>query len=213
MCGDDEQDNCFYREKQVIMKIINGRDSGRNIYMPAHIRPTQNLLRKAVFDIIGHDLQGLSFLDLFSGSGAMGFEALSCGASEVCLVERDSKCVEVIEANVMMLKPGERGQMAEILVKDVFATVKNMALANRRFHIVFFDPPFDLKLGRKTLKTLLAHDILHPNSFLVAQYGADETLPGLDDIVEIPGSFLLVKDKIYGASRLTIFERKLLSDG
>lgn len=195
------------------MKIINGNDSGRNIFMPAHIRPTQNLLRKAVFDIIGHDLQGLSFLDLFSGSGAMGFEALSCGAAEVCMIERDPKCVECIEENLMIIKPGERGQRADLIVKDVFSSVKAMAVSGRRFHVVFFDPPFDMKLGRKTLKTLLSHDILHPNSFLVAQYGTDETLPELDGIVEIPGSFLLVRDKIYGSSRLTIFERQAQSDG
>ncbi len=190
------------------MKIINGKDSGRNIFMPAHIRPTQNLLRKAVFDIIGHDLDGLSFLDLFSGSGAMGFEALSCGASEVCMVERDSKCVECIEENLMIIKPGERGQKASLIVKDVFSSVKEMARQGRKFHVVFFDPPFDMRLGRKTLKTLMSHDILHPNSFLVAQYGNDETLPELDGVVEIAGRFLLVRDKIYGSSHLTVFERQ-----
>lgn len=190
------------------MKIINGKDSGRNIFMPAHIRPTQNMLRKAVFDIIGHDLEGLSFLDIFSGSGAMGFEALSCGASEVCMIERDPKCVECIEENLMIIKPGERGQRASLITKDAFATVKKMALEGRKFHVVFFDPPFDMQLGRKTLKTLLSHDILHPNSFLVAQYGTDETLPELDGIVEIAGRFLLVRDNIYGSSHLTVFERQ-----
>jgi 16S rRNA (guanine966-N2)-methyltransferase len=189
------------------MKIITGRDSGRNIFMPAHIRPTQNLLRKAVFDIIGHDLEGLSFLDLYAGSGAMGFEALSCAAAEVCMVERDPKCLEVIDANMMILKPGEKGQRVDVIAKDVFATIKEMARQGRKFHIVFFDPPFDQKLGKKTLKTLLAHDILHANSFVVAQYGTDEALPGIDGIVEISGRFLLVKDKTYGASRLTVYER------
>ena len=189
------------------MKIITGEYSGRNIFMPAHIRPTQNLLRKAVFDIIGHDLAGLSFLDLFSGSGAMGFEALSCGAAEVCMVERDPKCIEVIEENMMILKPGEEGRKVDVIAKDVFASIKEMARQGRKFHMAFFDPPFDQKLGRKTLKTLLSHDILHANSFVIAQYGTDETLPELDGIVEIGGRFVLVKDKTYGTSRLTVFER------
>jgi len=189
------------------MKIINGKDSGRNIYMPVHIRPTQNMLRKAVFDIIGHDLEGLSFLDLFSGSGAMGFEAISCGAGEVCMVERNPKCVETIEANMMIIKPGERGQKVDVIIKDVFSSIKDMARKGRKFDVVFFDPPFDMKLGRKTLKTLLAHDILCPKSFLVAQYGTNETLPGLDGIVEMSGRFLLVKDKVYGSSHLSVFER------
>ncbi len=189
------------------MKIITGEYSGRNIFMPGHIRPTQNLLRKAVFDMIGHDLSGLSFLDLFSGSGAMGFEAISCGAAEVCMVERDPKCVGVIEDNMMILKPGENGQKVDLIIKDVFASIKELERQGRKFHVVFFDPPFDQRLGKKTLKTLLAHDILHPNSFLIAQYGTDETLPGIDDVQEIAGRFLLVKDKIYGSSRLTVYER------
>ena len=63
------------------MKIIGGKFKNRNFYMPATIRPTQNMLRKALFDIIGQDLEGLTFLDLFAGSGAMGLEALSRGGA------------------------------------------------------------------------------------------------------------------------------------
>ena len=57
------------------MKIIGGKYKGRNIYMPKDIRPTQNLTRKALFDILGQDLEGIEFLELFAGSGAVGLEA------------------------------------------------------------------------------------------------------------------------------------------
>ncbi len=183
------------------MKIILGEYSGRNIYMPAHIRPTQNLLRKAVFDIVGHDLAGVRFLDLFAGSGAVGVEALSCGASEVCMVERDPKCVEVIQENLMILKPALRGLKAEVKVQDVFAAVKEFARSARVFDIVFFDPPFDQKLGRKALKTLMTHDILAPHSYILAQYGLDEKLE------EVDARFKIIKHKKYGGSQLTVLER------
>ncbi|MFH0754296.1 MAG: 16S rRNA (guanine(966)-N(2))-methyltransferase RsmD [Candidatus Omnitrophota bacterium] len=183
------------------MKIILGEYSGRNIYMPAHIRPTQNLLRKAVFDIIGHNLEGIRFLDLFAGSGAVGFEALSCGATEVCMVERDPKCVEVIQENLLLLKPALRGLKAQVKVQDAFAAVKDFARTGRCFDVVFFDPPFDQKLGRKALKTLLAHDILAPHSYILAQYGLDETLEEAGD------RFLVIKHKKYGGSQLTVLER------
>ena len=62
--------------------------------MPSGIRPTQNVLRAAVFDILGHDKKGLTFLDLFSGSGAVGLEAISRGAKEVTMVEKDPKNAE-----------------------------------------------------------------------------------------------------------------------
>lgn len=189
------------------MRILTGKYKGRNIFMPAHIRPTQNMFRQVVFNILGNDLSGLTFLDLFAGSGSMALEALSCGAAEVTLVERDPGCLEAIEANIFRLKPGEQGQRACAIKKDAFAFVKETAREGKKFDVVFFDPPFDMKLGRKSLKTLMAHDILHPNSLVVAQYGYDETLPDLDDIVEIPGRFSVLKDKIYGASRLTVIER------
>ncbi len=183
------------------MKIISGEYSGRNFYMPAHIRPTQNFLRKAVFDIIGHDLEGLCFLDLFSGSGAVGLEALSCGAAEVCMVERDPKCIEVIRGNVMLLNPAGRGLKAEVVPQDAFAAVKAFAREGRRFNVAFFDPPFDQKLGRKALKTLMAHDILTPHSYVIAQYGLDEKLE------QPEGRFSIIKHKKYGSSWLTVFER------
>ncbi len=183
------------------MKIISGAYSGRNIYMPAHIRPTQNLLRKAVFDIIGHDLEGISFLDLFAGSGAVGFEALSCGAAEVCMVERDPKCLEVIQENLMLLKPADKGLKAVVVPRDAFASIKEFARQGKRFDIVFFDPPFDQKLGRKALKTLLTHDILTPHSYIVAQYGLDEKLE------DTQGLFNIIKHKKYASSWLTVFER------
>ena len=183
------------------MKIISGLYSGRNFYMPAHIRPTQNLLRKAVFDILGHDLEGIRFLDLFAGSGAVGFEALSCGASEVTMVERDPKCLEVIRENIMLFKPAEQGLKAELIAQDSFAAVKEFARQGRVFDVVFFDPPFDQKLGRKALKTLWTHDILSPHSYIVAQYGRDEKLDEHDE------RYKLIKHKMYGGSWLTVFER------
>ena len=184
------------------MRIILGEYSGRNVYMPAHIRPTQNLVRKAIFDIIGHDLSGLSFLELFSGSGAVGFEALSCGASEVVLIDHDPKCVGVIGENMTLLKPAERGLSASVLCQDAFFSIKEFARQQKKFHVVFFDPPYGLKLAKKTLKTLMTHDILHPSSFVVGQCDATERLP------EVDGSLKVIKDKVYGSSRLIVFERQ-----
>jgi 16S rRNA (guanine(966)-N(2))-methyltransferase RsmD len=183
------------------MKIINGEYSGRNFYMPYGIRPTQNLLRKAVFDIIGQDLSGLSFLDLFAGSGAMGLEALSCGAAEVCFVEHDARNVKVIEDNLVLLEPAKRGLRARVLHQDSFATVKQFAREGRKFHVVFLDPPFDKKLGKKTLKALLTHDILTPLSYVVAQYGLDERMP------ETAGQWSILKHKQYGTSWLTVYQK------
>ncbi|MBF0619215.1 MAG: 16S rRNA (guanine(966)-N(2))-methyltransferase RsmD [Candidatus Omnitrophica bacterium] len=183
------------------MKIITGAYSGRNFYMPYGIRPTQNMLRKAVIDIIGHDLKGVCALELFSGSGAVGMEMLSCGASEVTFVEHNQKNAKTIEENLVMLRPGEHGQKVDVINQDAFATVKRFARENRKFHVVFFDPPYGLKLAKKTLKTLMTHDILHASSFVVAQYDVGERLPDPTEALSI------IKDKTYGATRLTVFQK------
>jgi len=183
------------------MKILGGKYKGRNFYMPAHISPTQDVFRKAIFDILGHDLEGLTFLDLFAGSGAVGMEAISRGAKLVVMVEHDPKCADVIEQNLNMLKIGYPYTDHVIMNADAMATVKQMGRDGKKFDIVFLDPPYGLGLAKKILKLLMAYDILHPHSYVVAQYEEQENLPDLE------GRFCVVKSKSFGRSCLTILEK------
>ena len=85
------------------MKILGGKYKGRNFFMPEGIRPTQNVLRAAIFDILGHDLSGLSLLELFAGSGAVSLEAISRGAEEVLMVEHNDLNAKTIQENCDLL--------------------------------------------------------------------------------------------------------------
>jgi 16S rRNA (guanine966-N2)-methyltransferase len=183
------------------MKILGGTLKGRNFFMPATIRPTQDSLRAAIFDIMGHDFSGLSFLDLFAGSGAVGLEAISRGAKEAVFVEKDPVNVGVIQENFEVLKLGYPHPFHRVINADAFASIKRFALKGERFDVVFFDPPFDLKLAKKTLKHLVAYDILHAHSFVVGQFGRDDSLP--DDL---EGRFKLLKERNYGSSQLVVLE-------
>lgn len=181
------------------MKILGGTLKGRNFYMPKDIRPTQNLLRAAIFDIMGHDLQGVSFLELYAGSGAMSLEAISRGASRVVMVEHDPKNVKIIRENCELLGI-EMGGTFTLHGVDALVMIKRLASQKEQFNIVFFDPPYGLKLAKKTLKVLEGNDILAPRSFVVAQYDRD-------DSVEIPDGFEIVTERRYGASYLTILQK------
>ncbi len=181
------------------MKIIAGQLKGRNFYMPAEIRPTQGLLRAAIFDLIGHDIEGLTFLDLFAGSGAVALEALSRGAKEVTMVEHNPKNAEIIRENCELLQTVNLGP-AFVIQGDAFATIKEFTRENRTFDLVFFDPPFGLKLAKKTLKLLGTHDILHGQSLVIAQYDKKEHL-------EIPEHLKVITQRLYGSSYLTIFQK------
>ncbi len=167
--------------------------------MPAGIRPTQGILRAAIFDLLGHDIQGLTFLDLFAGSGAVGMEAVSRGAGEVTMIERDPKNARTIRENCRLLGIDLGGEY-RLLEMDVFAAVKDMAARGKQFDIVFFDPPYERNMAKKTLKCLEAHVILHPHSFLVAQYDLTER-------VDVPDGMQIVTQRRYGSSHLTIFQK------
>jgi len=173
--------------------------------MPAGIRPTQSLTRKALFDIIGHDLSGVNFLDLFAGSGAVGIEAHSLGAEKVVMVERESKCLRTIRENLTILGIAEADPdraPCQVIGGDVFATIKLLARQKTRFDMVFIDPPYRQDMAKKALKTLGAYDILQPVCYIVIEISLKEILP------QTEGRFSLIKTKRYGKSMLAVYEGK-----
>ncbi len=188
------------------MKIIGGQYKNRNFYVPAWIRPTQGMTRKAIFDLIGQDLTGLRFLDIFSGSGAVGLEALSRGAGHVTFVERDQKCLRVLEDNLRLLGLyrtfTETGRYA-IAPMDAFAGLKHLARQKSAFDIVFLDPPYSRGLAKKSLKTLVDHDIIHSASLVIVEHSKREVLPQ-----DLDGRFFIVRHRKYGISYLTVYQRQ-----
>ncbi len=167
--------------------------------MPAGIRPTQNVLRAAIFDLLGHDLSTLSFLELFAGSGAVGLEAISRGADTVVMVEHNDLNAKTIRENGELLGIDFGGNFS-LIHADAFSCVKRLSEEARRFDIVFLDPPYGRKLAKKTLKLLGARDILHPQSLVLVQLEASQKL-------EVPESFTVVTQRRYGPSYLTLLQR------
>lgn len=181
------------------MKILGGKYKGRNFYMPAGIRPTQGILRAAIFDILGHDMGDLTLLELFAGSGALSLEAISRGLKEVVMVEHNDLAAKTIRENCQLLGI-EMGGNYRLVHGDAFTTVKRLSDEGKRFDIVFFDPPYHLGLAKKTLKLLISRDILHPHSLVVAQFEKD-------DQVELPEGFKGITERRYGSSYLSIFQK------
>ena len=186
------------------MKIIGGILKNRNFYMPFGIRPTQNLLRKAVFDLLGEEIEDKTFIDFFAGSGAMGFEALSRGAKSVVLIEREEKNVQIIQENAELLlsKTSQPLGKLEVIEAEAFATIKDFSRQKKAFDIVFIDPPYGRGYAKKALKTIGAYDILHSTSWLIVQTEKGERLP------ETEAQLKLERQKKYGTSSLSIYRKK-----
>lgn len=119
------------------MRITTGEYKGRNLKTPKGIRPTQDKVRKALFDILG-DIEGLIFLELFAGSGAVGFEALSRGVKEAVLVESNPACLETIEKNMELLKTGA----CALYPQAAQRAIENFHKSRKSFDIIFLDPPY-----------------------------------------------------------------------
>ena len=181
------------------MKIIGGAYKNRNFYMPVGVKPTQNISRKAVFDMVGSNLQGKVFLDLFSGSGAMGLEALSRGVTSAVFVEKDEKCYNVINDNIQILRESGCEAKVECFNQDVFVGIKFLAQKNKKFDVIFADPPYARDLAKKVLKNLGAYDIMNSGSLLFLESHKKERLP------ESTESFLLLKVKSYGLANIWVY--------
>ena len=137
------------------------------------LRPTPDRVRETVFNWIRHqlggDLDGASFLDLFAGSGALGFEAASRGAASVTMVDNHTPAVRQLEANRDKLKATN----VKVLRTDALALVKDLAARGQRFDVIFLDPPYQLGLLSQILP--LCPAILNEDGLVYAETG--EALP------------------------------------
>ena len=179
------------------MRITTGKYRNRKLHMPRGIRPTQAKVRKAIFDILG-DIEGLTFLEIYAGSGAVGFEALSRGVKELTFVESNPNSMDVIKKNIELLK----ATACSLYYLDAEKAVKVIAASKRSFDIIFFDPPYLRDMAKKILQTLEGYDILAPNGLIVVQHSKVEVLPKESQ------RFDLIKEAKYGDTWLSIFRKK-----
>ena len=162
--------------------------------MPKGIRPTQDKVRKALFDILG-DIEGLSFLELFSGSGAVGLEAVSRGVKDLTLVEHNRDCLFVLRKNIESLKL----KTCNIYPLEAEKAIKNLHRDKKKFNIIFLDPPYYQYLSKKTLQILEAYDILTPHGIIVVQHFKKDSLP------EAVGDLNLFRQSRYGDTVLSFY--------
>ncbi|MFH0763132.1 MAG: 16S rRNA (guanine(966)-N(2))-methyltransferase RsmD [Candidatus Omnitrophota bacterium] len=179
------------------MRIISGRYKGRAIKAPKAIRPTQGRVREALFDILG-DIEGLSFLELFAGSGAVGFEALSRGASELALVESNHDCLAAIRNNIESLKI----KACNLYPREAESALAALHKEERKFDIIFLDPPYYKGMSKKILQALGHYDILNQYGLIVVQHFKKDVLP------EASGGLTLFRQNRYGDTVLSFYRRR-----
>ena len=160
------------------MRITGGEFGGRNLKVPKSdaIRPTQDRVREALFNIIQCEIAGADFLDLFAGSGAVGLEALSRGAKSVTFVERERRHLAVLKENLSSFSRGSSGsRMSGTTVVPADAYRWLATYSGPGFSIGFANPPYALgeeKGYAQVLASLLARDVIRPDGLFIAEMTA-----------------------------------------
>jgi 16S rRNA (guanine966-N2)-methyltransferase len=141
----------------MLMRITGGELKGRKIKTPAasFSRPLLSRVRKSLFDVLGKSIEGSSFLDLYAGSGAVGIEALSRGAREAVLVEKDPRCVSLIKENLSSV-----GLFSQYRVypENVLIFLGKL-LKKETFDIIFVAPPYYKGMQNGTLDVIEKEEI------------------------------------------------------
>ena len=186
-----------------MIRITGGELRGRILKTPkgAGTRPTQSRLRQALFNSLQTVIADARVLDLFAGSGALGFESLSRGAAEVVFVEDARPAIQLIEENARELGVREH---VEILAAPV-ARARAELVRRGPFDVVLADPPYAGGWELKLLETLPWDSILAPGGHFCLEWGIQKSKLGA--LPERAGQLVKVREKNYGDSVLTTFER------
>jgi 16S rRNA (guanine966-N2)-methyltransferase len=158
-------------------RIIAGRGKGRRLKTPRGLetRPTAARLRQTLFDILAPELPGCRFLDAFAGSGAIGLEALSRGASRVVFVDVSAPAIAAIKENVAALAAG--GGDVQVLRQDARIALAALADTGVRFDVVYLDPPYDSGLYEEVLDVVSGMGLLEEGGVVVAEHFHKRALP------------------------------------
>ncbi len=177
------------------MRITGGKLKGRVIKCPdGIIRPAMDRMRESVFAILG-DLEGKSWLDLFSGSGTIAIEAVSRGASEVQLCEKDKIKIKQVLENVSVtekelgVKIGCHFMAVELFLKR----------CKDSFDYIFLDPPFPYKYRLDLLKIIEKRKLIKDGGFVMIHFPEEDALP------EKIGELVLKDKRIYGRSIVNFY--------
>ena len=159
------------------MRIIGGEYRSRVLRMPAgiRIRPTQDRVREAIFNIIREKVPGSVVLDLYAGSGAFGIEALSRGAHSAIFIDNNAKCVTTIRSNLSVLAGGV--YFSQLIKSDVVRAISGFKKEGRKFDIIFLDPPYHKEYTRNCLIKIGACDIVAPHGFVITEHFKKDTVP------------------------------------
>lgn len=187
-------------EEKVILRVISGSAKGHKLKTVngTVTRPTADRVKESVFNIISSFISGARVLDLYSGTGNLGIEALSRGADFSLFVDKGRECILTIKENLFHTKLSEK---SSIMPMDVFAALNKLSKENRKFDIIFLDPPYKLNIINYLITYILDNNLLNEGGVIVCHYvKGNFKSSDVDRLV-------LIKNYNYGKSEVSIFKK------
>ncbi len=180
------------------MRIIAGKYKGHHLvsFKADHIRPTTDRVKETIFNIFQFHLQDAVVLDLFSGTGNLGIEALSRGAKHVTFVDLNKRSLSILKQNLQKLKVTEPHQ---ILQSDVLKYLKNFQAPAA--DVILIDPPFTEKMAHDVMEQLSRSSCFADHTLISIESSAQERME------DQYGSLIRTSRKEYGDKILSIFQK------
>ena len=182
------------------MRIISGKLKGKKLFLPKdkNTRPLKDLVKLSIFNLIDHSkkinikLEGSSILDLFSGSGSFGLECLSRGSKIVYFFESYIEAIKILKKNLSLFKNKKN---LKIFNKDCFEFFNSEQKINKKFDIIFLDPPYRETRVNELVEKIILYKILNPNGIIIIHRHKK-------DKIEITNKLKIFEVRNYGLSKV-----------
>lgn len=169
--------------KRSVLKTIEGDNT----------RPTTDRIKETLFNMIQYDITDTCFLDIFSGSGGIGIEALSRGAKNCVFIENNKKAVECIQYNL------EKTQLltkSEVFYLDYLTALDKLGSQKKCFDTIFMDPPYDRGFEKEALIRLFGSGLIHPDTLIIVEASLNTPFDYLEDY-----NYYIRKEKNYKTNK------------
>lgn len=181
------------------VRIISGKFKGKKLPVTDSqgLRPTTDRVKETLFNWLMFQVHGSRVLDCFSGSGSLGFEALSREAAQLVMIEKDPAVAKQLKQNLNLLNSKDTDHNAQVIEQDCLSYLTQ---AQTQFDLVFVDPPFRLGLAEKTCNLLTQSDLLAEDAYIYVETESDL------NAISYPENWHLLKEKTAGQVSYRLFQ-------
>ncbi|SHJ58635.1 16S rRNA (guanine(966)-N(2))-methyltransferase RsmD [Tepidibacter formicigenes] len=180
------------------MRVISGSARGLKLKSPKgmDVRPTTDRVKESVFNIINNRLIDSFVLDIFSGTGSLGIEALSRGAQKCTFIDSSKESIKVIKENIEKARVNDK---SEVILSDAISAINKLGVRRDKFDIIFMDPPYLKNLIEPVLEEISKKNILEEDGIIIVEHDTK------DELLEEINNLYKYREKKYGNTTISFF--------